>query len=735
VDLYTIGTIIGYLTYAAWIFVIVGIIISAVLFALGKLKEGSKKFTMILTAAFVLTFAFTILNNAIPYQTYNLPGWYYISYLAYAGAAVSVIATAIYLVKGDLRVAGTYFVAAVLILWAVNYAPALFSTQQMTSSTFGTIMLSASPESGNAPLTFTLQGYVIPAPNQTEDIYVYAINESTGQTFGMAGGTVGTNGQFCITESIGAPGQYEIIAYIPGTSIQGSTAVDITPAPNFGWNFVAAGFYAVEQFFEGLASNVLHIFNLPFIYAIMMPTYPTNGGDPFGIGQTIYQMYQYTEGIAFGILGIFLIGNILYRLWNGVEEGISRIIIGVSKDVITVAFVIVTAPYLYDVFADIVNMVGGHLINYGNPGALLAEAFGVIAAGMGLGYFVPELANIGSDLVFAIFLAFALFVIRFLAIAAILIATPILAAMWLFPPFRGAVRLFFDIILALGISGIIAASLLALLGKLASASPILSVGIGLASPVLFGFLPTTLSFIGVSGIMTQGGFFPFGRGKRGTSPQSSAGSAGGVAGGVAGATITQTAGQTKLRNPRAGSTTSTSTVSSTVSSPPPAPVGIAERLRNRKTVTVTSNPRDNLKFPEKLRGGLKKETDYIGPVDPEKLKQYGKEMEWVASSAPPIPGIHEHIKKYGENRAREMGISPEQRGRVVRYRETIPHALARGVAENLKAGAIMTAQKFGQKMDDWLNQQGISVRPFESIENKIREVKLRKSKTNRPSSQ
>jgi len=117
-------------------------------------------------------------------------------------------------------------------------------------------------------------------------------------------------------------------------------------------------------------------------------------------------------------------------------------------------------------------MVGGHLINYGNPGALLAEAFGVIAAGMGLGYFVPELADIGSDLVFAIFLAFALFVIRFLAIAAILIATPILAAIWLFPPFRGAVRLFFDIILALGISGIIAASLLALLGKLASASPI-----------------------------------------------------------------------------------------------------------------------------------------------------------------------------------------------------------------------------------------------------------------------
>jgi hypothetical protein len=53
--------------------------------------------------------------------------------------------------------------------------------------------------------------------------------------------------------------------------------------------------------------------------------------------------------------------------------------------------------------------------------------------------------------------------------------------------------------------------------------------------------------------------------------------------------------------------------------------------------------------------------------------------------------------------------------------------LVHGVAGNLKAGAIMTAQKFGQKMDDWLNEHGVSIRPFESIENKIREVKLKRA--------
>ncbi len=103
-------------------------------------------------------------------------------------------------------------------------------------------------------------------------------------------------------------------------------------------------------------------------------------------------------------------------------------------------------------------------------------------------------------------------------------------------------------------------------------------------------------------------------------------------------------------------------------------------------------------------------------------------MEWVARSAPPIPGIQEDIRKYGEQRARELGISPDQRKRVTVYKESIPQALWHGVRENLKAGAVMTAQKSGEKFDNWLNQQGISVRPFKTLEKTIREVKLRKSR-------
>jgi len=67
------------------------------------------------------------------------------------------------------------------------------------------------------------------------------------------------------------------------------------------------------------------------------------------------------------------------------------------------------------------------------------------------------------------------------------------------------------------------------------------------------------------------------------------------------------------------------------------------------------------------------------------------------------------------------------RKKDVEIKETKAHALVHGVAENLKAGSVMTAQKLRQKMDDWINEHGVSIRPFESIENKIKEVKLRRA--------
>ena len=116
---------------------------------------------------------------------------------------------------------------------------------------------------------------------------------------------------------------------------------------------------------------------------------------------------------------------------------------------------------------------------------------GIITGGFAGGYFVPALADIASDLLFSLFLAAMLALIRFLAIAAALAVAPILLSLWIVPPLRGVIRLVADIIIGLGIAGLIASVMLALLSSFINQYP----EILIASPVLFGFLPMMLGFL------------------------------------------------------------------------------------------------------------------------------------------------------------------------------------------------------------------------------------------------
>ena len=439
-------------------------------------------------------------------------------------------------------------------------------------------------------------------------------------------------------------------------------------------------------------------------------------------GQPVYQL---SESIAFSILGIAILGDIIWTLWH--KEDVFDTLKDVSKDAAAAVLLIVAMPSIYQIFATVINYIANSLVQpVANTITTMGDtAAALIAAGFAGGYFVPALADIASDILFSLAIAAMLAAIRFFAIAAALILFPIFMALWVFPPLRGAVKFLIEFVLGMAFSGIIAAGLFLTLLSIGTSNAGYAAILYLASPVLYGFLPMMISFVGGSGLLSAGtNLIPFkrgrGQGSKQTQPQQSGGATPVPAPVPAGGGINAqgSVGQTKLRTN--------------------GPMGIIGRLRNRESVTIKSNPRDNLKFPDKVPTIVKigdhnlhlpipkatKTKDYIGGVDPQKVKQFGEEMKWIASSAPPIPGIHEDIKKYGEKRAKELGISPEQRGRTVEYRETKAHALARGVAENLYAGTVMTAQKFGQKMDDWLNAQGVSIRPFEIIENKIREVRL-----------
>ena len=614
-----INTLINYLAYFAWIVDAGGVIASAVLIALGK-DEGKKVLFGTVAGAFILTFFWTILTTTITPQYVNLPYWNYVMELTYAGAAVAMIFAAIEMIRGELREGVAYLLAAILIVFMVNYGPQILGVQNL----------------------------------------------------------------------------------------------NLQPA-NIDVNLGGVGFYNFQ--FGGV----------PVAWLIEMPD--PSAFTPF---QSVFQLSQQ---VALGILGIAFVFALIIRTYE-LEDPITALKI-TSKDTIVAAILIYGILDLYKIFAQVINYASTNIFApyQGAIQWLDNTVTAIIVAGFMGGYFVPALADIASNLLFSLFLAAMLALIRYLSIAAAITVAPILLALWIVPPLRGVIRLVADIIIGLGISGLIASVMLTLLASIMHQFP----EILIASPVLLGFLPMMIGFGTATGLLPvgAGNLIPFkAGGKKGSQggkaqPQAQpSGLAVPAPGGVA--TPSPTVGQTKLRSPRAGApapaqTSPGSAKPATVRNPPPAPVGIIDRIRNRKTVTIESSPRDNWALPEKLPGGLKKETDYVTPVDQQKVKQFGKEMEWVARSAPPIPGIEEEIKKIGEQRAKELGISPDQRKRVTVYKESIPRALARGVAENLKTGAIMTAQKFGQKMDNWVNQMGVSIRPFEGIENKIREVKLKRA--------
>ncbi|BFI75387.1 hypothetical protein [Sulfurisphaera ohwakuensis] len=443
-------------------------------------------------------------------------------------------------------------------------------------------------------------------------------------------------------------------------------------------------------------------------------------------------VYQFVENIAFGVLTIALLGDIIWTLWQ--KEDVFETLKDTAKDAAAAVLLIVAMPSIYQIFATVINYIANSLIQpvAGTITTMGDAAAALIGAGFAGGFFVPALADIASDILFSLAIAGMLAAIRFFAIAAALILFPIFMALWVFPPLRGAVKFLVEFVLGMAFSGIIAAGLFLTLLSIGTSNAGYAAILYLASPVLYGFLPMMISFVGGSGLLSLGtNILPFkrGRGGRGSKQTQQSGGATPVpvpvpAGG--GINAQGSVGQTKLRIGRRQSGGSVALPQTQIQvSNPPAPINIIDRLRNRRTITITGNPQEIGKTADRLKG-MKREVDYVTPVSSDKLKQYGEEMRQLAQNFPAMPAELRSsiLRKMGEEKAKELGIS--QRIRTVVYRETVGHALKEGISKNVKAGTVMTAQKFGQKMDDWLNAQGISIRPFESIENKIKEVRLRK---------
>ncbi|BAB66370.1 hypothetical protein STK_13150 [Sulfurisphaera tokodaii str. 7] len=426
-------------------------------------------------------------------------------------------------------------------------------------------------------------------------------------------------------------------------------------------------------------------------------------------------VYQFVENIAFSVLGLAILGNIIWTLWH--KEDVFETLKDVAKDTAAAVLLIVAMPSIYQIFATVINYIANSLVQpvAGTITTMGDSAIALIGAGFAGGYFVPALADIASDILFSLAIAGMLAAIRFFAIAAALILFPVFMALWVFPPLRGAVKFLVEFVLGMAFSGVIAAGLFLTLISVGMSNAVYAAILYLASPVLYGFLPMMITFVGGSGLLSAGtNILPFKRGRGGQGSKQTQQSGGGVivapvpatAGGI---NAQGSVGQTRLRTGRNIQRAGGVVVPAQNQQPQYTPLHKA--IKNRDTMIVAAPASVNIKKPF----GYKTES----------VQQYQTAPSSVIGASTPlaIPRSPKNVQLLPKDGMR-LQMNKIQR---VQMKETIPHAVGKAMARNLYAGIMMTAERFGEKFDNWLNQQGISVRPFESIENKIKEVRLRKA--------
>ena len=445
-------------------------------------------------------------------------------------------------------------------------------------------------------------------------------------------------------------------------------------------------------------------------------------------GQPVYQL---SESIAFSILGIAILGDIIWTLWH--KEDVFDTLKDVSKDAAAAVLLIVAMPSIYQIFATVINYIANSLVQpVANTITTMGDtAAALIAAGFAGGYFVPALADIASDILFSLAIAAMLAAIRFFAIAAALILFPIFMALWVFPPLRGAVKFLIEFVLGMAFSGVIAAGLFLTLLSIGTSNAVYAAILYLASPVLYGFLPMMISFVGGSGLLSAGtNLIPFKRGRGGQGSKQTQQSGGGVvvapvpapAGGVN--AQASTVGTTRLRTGRnlQGGGTATAPVQQQQQYTP-----LHQAIKNRDTMVVTA------------------------PVGTEVKKPWGYKIESVQQyQTPPANVLGQKSPLAVPRNPKNAQILPKDGIRMqmdkmqqVKMKETWWHATGKAMARNMTAGVRMTAEQFATKMDDWLNQRGVSIRPTTFLVEKgeqaagaivkgIKEIKLRKQKARKP---
>jgi len=500
-------TVVGYFYFAAWIAVAGGIAYSAYLFATGQSERGRKALIGVVAGAFVVSFGYSIITSAVPQATvYNQPYAQDLELIGYAAAGIAVAAAAIYLAAGHMGKGMGYFLVAALLIFAVNFGPAFLSTSATAvNGSPVTVTVSANPAAGTVPLKAQISGQVYPGAaglavtvNEGNGNVVTVYTGSNG-VFGPVNAEYDKNGTYTVTATVGVNGS---------VAAANTTVYAITLNNNCGGGlsgFFVCGIAHLINYLalEPVLQYLNPIFSAGFEYFVAAPTYGSMDTQySFNvIGPEMQVLYLYTRSMALAFLGAFFALDVGWRVWETEGEGITDTVVELGKDVVVVAAVIFATPYLYNAFALLINQVAFNILGMAPTGVIITHSMGLIILGLVTGYFVPELAALGADLLFALILAFALAFIRFVVIGAAVGLAPILAVLWLFPPFRKVVTFFAEVVIGLIISGIFASAVLVLIAYVVAGDPSLtSIFVGIITPVITMILPEVLTF-GVMGMI------------------------------------------------------------------------------------------------------------------------------------------------------------------------------------------------------------------------------------------
>jgi len=555
-----VTTAVDYLFYAAWIAVGLSVVASVYFFATQDAKRGREFLFFSIAAAVTITAGWAVITSIGKVPNLSIPGAQYIQLFAYAGIAISIAAAAINFAAGRPERAFSYLGAAVVILVAVNIGAA---GSVVTSSVKNyQLSLSVSPTFGSPPLT----------------VNATVAGNATGSgtlSWGDGSSTSFSSLPFSASHTYTSSGAYTVLAQVKAgnTTVSAGQAVLVRQS---GGNWLVG----IIQAFEGIPllgqmTKVLFgLSNLVFVWLTQMPTYDSG---PFST--PLQNLYSFVAYYAIGFVGLFVLGDVLWIFfWEGAEDVWEKII-RIAKEVIVVLIVIYAAPYLYSIFAGIVNQLASYLVNSGDPSVFYYSAITLSLLGALVGPFDTEIGVFGGILLFSLLLMIVFAFVRYLAIGALLITTPILAVFWLFPPLRRVVDFIAEIILGFAVGGLIVAAILAFLGNIAfqipsgSASLIIEEGflsfiLILASPFLLILVPNIIAFSGImghyaspfriaertAGFMSLGGG---GGGPGGGGPGGGSGGSGGggVAGGAAAAAQVARGSYTQVVPPSSGGTT------------------------------------------------------------------------------------------------------------------------------------------------------------------------------------